>query len=150
MYCSFIVHSCVSSIRRPFSAGVTSLLSDVYREHKLYSGSYDENMHSWDTRKMKQPLSTLGMGGGIWRIRQMSFQNEVPTSCSNLLATACMHGGFNLVDVDKFETVLNYAEHESLAYGIDFKSIRNFDGVILASCSFYDHALKIWKVSWEQ
>jgi hypothetical protein len=30
--------------------GVTSLLSDARNEFRLYSGSYDENLHFWDTR----------------------------------------------------------------------------------------------------
>jgi WD40 repeat protein len=32
------------------SMGVTSILSDVRNEFRLYSGSYDENLHFWDTR----------------------------------------------------------------------------------------------------
>ena len=138
----------MSVIRRHFSSGVTSLLSDAYKEHRLYSGSYDENMHSWDVRSMKHPLGTVAMGGGVWRIRQLPVTNDL-SSFSGILATACMHGGFKLVDAETLEVVLHYSDHESLAYGIDVK-VSNMDNQLtLASCSFYDHLLKIWNVSCE-
>ena len=41
------------------------------------------------------------------------------------------------------EKIVSYEEHESLAYGLDFKYD---DDLILASCSFYDCLLKIWEV----
>ena len=44
-------------------AGVTSLLSDIFHEHWLFSGSYDEKLRLWDTRKTKQPLETHNAEG---------------------------------------------------------------------------------------
>ena len=132
--------------RRHFSAGVTSLLSDVYRENTLYSGSYDENLHSWDIRSMKTPVATARMGGGIWRIRQIPF-NASDSSNSGLIATACMHDGFKLLDSAKMKIVSQYCEHESLAYGLDLKVAKASNDLMFASCSFYDHLLKIWNIS---
>jgi WD40 repeat protein len=37
--------------------GVTSLLSDARQEFRLFSGSYDENLHFWDTRCGAWPRS---------------------------------------------------------------------------------------------
>ena len=130
--------------RRHFNAGVTSLLSDVYEEHILFSGSYDENLNTWDTRSLKNPLKTLNMGGGIWRIRQISFEEDSPFC--DILATACMHAGFKLLNKTEMKILTEY-EHESLAYGIDFRSKNIDDNVTIASCSFYDHMLKIWNVT---
>ena len=63
---------------------------------------------------------------------------------SGVIATACMHDGFKLVDIDKMKVITNYSEHESLAYGIDMKCAKNSKDIMIASCSFYDHLLKIW------
>ena len=129
--------------RRHFGAGVTSLLSDIYEEHILYSGSYDENLHKWDTRNIKNPLQSLNMGGGVWRIRQPTYKDELLNT--RIIATACMHAGFKLLDKKDMKILTEY-QHESLAYGIDFKSSKIADTITLASCSFYDHVLKIWNV----
>ena len=53
-----------------------------------------------------------------------------------------MHKGFQLLKRQK--KVVSFEEHESLAYGLDFK--QDFDHLELASCSFYDCLLKIWEV----
>ena len=137
------IHRCIAIPRRHFSAGVTSLLSDVYREHVLYSGSYDENLHIWDTRSVRTPSSTLRMGGGIWRIRQLPRKDDLSQHCG-VIATACMHDGFKLVDINKMRILTNYSEHESLAYGIDLKLSKSSNELMIASCSFYDHLMKIW------
>ena len=129
--------------RRHFGAGVTSLLSDIYEEHILYSGSYDENLHKWDTRSIKNPLQSLNMGGGVWRIRQTSYNDELLNT--RIIAAACMHAGFKLLDKNDMKILTEY-EHESLAYGIDFKSSKVSDTITMASCSFYDHILNIWNV----
>ena len=141
----FNIYSCTTVPRRNFSAGVTSLLSDVHREHVLSSGSYDENIQSWDNRNMKTPSNNINMGGGVWRIRQIPSKDE--QSYSQLIAVACMHGGFKLVDIVKMQVATTYSEHESLAYGIDIKLAKNSKEIVLASCSFYDHLLKIWNAS---
>lgn len=126
--------------KKGHQAGVTSLLSDLYREHTLYTGSYDEILRQWDTRQMKEEVKSLHMEGGVWRIRQSPEQKDI-------LATACMHNGFHLVnaaDISKF--ICSYKEHESLAYGVDFKVDDSSSNIIIASCSFYDHQLKVWSV----
>ncbi len=103
-----------------------------------YLFSYDENLIVWDTRKAKDFVSCLGLGGGVWRIK------EGP---SDLLALACMGNGFAVVDVgrdDNPHAVAHFKEHSSLAYGVDWIRVPRKN--VIASCSFYDHLLKVWRV----
>ncbi len=93
---------------------------------------------------MSRPLKEADLGGGIWRIK---WNNEQ----SDLLATACMHNGFQLVQCHMTtasdpEVLCSYKEHKSLAYGIDWAPSYSDDDndVTLASCSFYDHSMHIW------
>ena len=64
-----------------------------------------------------------------------------------------MHHGFQIVqekpvkETEEISLVAEYKEHESLAYGLDFRSIKSTSKLQLASCSFYDHLLKIWDVN---
>ena len=101
--------------------------------------SYDEKLRSWDLRSPKRPMSEMSLGGGVWRIKQAPSGRS---DSSSLLALACMHNGFHIVDAEKSGRVLHYTGHDSLAYGVDWKTSN-----VLASCSFYDHLLKVWR--WE-
>lgn len=89
-------------------------------------------MCKWDTRNMRSPVAKVDLGGGVWRIRQHPARRD-------LLAAACMHGGFKLLE--GCEVSEAYSGHESLAYGIDWKCGDD----VLASCSFYDHLLTLWE-----
>ena len=86
------------------------------------------------------------MGGGVWRIRQIPL-NVKKSSDSKILGTACMHDGFKLINVEENEIVLHYQEHQSLAYGVDLRLSKDSQKHTVASCSFYDHLLKIWDIS---
>ena len=47
----------------------------------------------------------------------------------------------------KIEKLAQYDQHESLAYGLDFRvEESNKEKLQLASCSFYDNLLKVWDV----
>ena len=50
--------------------------------------------------------------------------------------------------MNSLNKVLSYEEHDSLAYGLDFKKQADpdCDDLFVASCSFYDCLLKIWEV----
>ncbi len=111
-----------------------------------YPHSYDETLLLWDTRNMSTPLKEAHLGGGIWRIKWN-------TDHSDLLATACMHNGFQLVHCHldsstEPEVVCDYQQHKSLAYGIDWTPLHSgSDDLTLASCSFYDHSMHLWSAS---
>ncbi len=120
---------------------VDCVLLFISSQNMFFPSSYDEVLLLWDTRNMSKPLKEAGLGGGIWRVKWNSEQ-------SDLLATACMHNGFQLVQCHvtsarEPEVVCMYEEHKSLAYGIDWAP--SDDGrVTLASCSFYDHSMHLW------
>ena len=53
--------------------------------------SYDEHILLWDLRAMKRPVQEAAVGGGVWRVKWH------PTN-PDLMATACMHNGFKILN----------------------------------------------------
>ena len=139
----------------------------------IATGSYDNMMRIWDWRNTSKPVlqTSLGMGGGVWRLKQH------PGDSSVLLA-ATMYDGFKIVrvvnmgvDVDVpgeageagkagerdpqqsrgrvgVEHVLQYpAEDEltdkTLAYGASWCRAQDAMG-LAATCSFYDNRVSLW------
>ena len=115
--------------------------------------SYDEKVKLFDTRKLSVPVASVGVGGGIWRLKW----HPDPSRTTDLLA-ACMHDGFKVIRLKQGEgTILSSAngppvivqrfdEHDSLAYGADWSyGAGERAGSFVASCSFYDHSLRIWR-----
>jgi len=126
--------------RKHHTAGVTSLLCDIRTDYRLFSGSYDDTLATWDTRMFRSPVEQVGMGGGVWRIRQHL------TADNNLLAVAAMYNGFHIYDVTTNSSAVHFTGHDSIAYGVDIYP-GQLDTLTLVSCSFYDHLVKLWKVS---
>ncbi|XP_033177917.1 diphthine methyltransferase [Bombus impatiens] len=103
-------------------AGVTSIHSNAAREFLLSSGSYDEILRLWDTRNLKQPISNINLGGGIWRLKWDPFKWKY-------LFAACMYSGFRIVDCENTEipsVIGEYNEHESIAYGNEMRQKCNY------------------------
>jgi len=100
---------------------------------------------------MERPvlMQETDVGGGIWRIKWQERRR--------LLALACMHAGaavlrFGNGDGDWSSpphVVARHEKHQSMAYGIDWCQRRRGNGgqdeMLLASCSFYDHAVHLWR-----
>lgn len=76
----------------------------------------------------------------------------------NDLLVACMHdgckvlrfdfggGGDDVTTVDgDAEIVRRLDEHKSMAYGADWSYADGGEESVIASCSFYDHKLCLWK-----
>ena len=121
--------------------GVTSIQSHPKREFIFASGSYDENVFVWDRRSMKQPLTEMCPGGGVWRLK---WHEQYP----DLLLSACMYDAFHVLNASGDGKVeASYREHESLAYGVDWVESTSRVQHTIASCSFYDHAFKLWNVT---
>lgn len=141
------------------SMGVTSLRSSLQREYILISGSYDEVIRLWDTRKMTQPLNQTEVGGGIWRLKWQPYSEK------HILA-ACNENGIHilkLLEDTSMKVVASNKCHSSLAYGADWSwlssnSSENSFGSktlfsvnnLIASCSFYDKYLCLWQVFLEE
>jgi diphthamide biosynthesis protein 7 len=100
-------------------------------------------------RKLSTPLTQADVGGGAWRVKW-----HPSAARKNDLLVACMHDGFKIVrfDLDGHldspngcEVIKRFDAHESLAYAVDW-SLAEHDTVetLIASGSFYDHALHLW------
>ena len=113
----------------------------------------------FDTRKPLVPLVTAAVGGGAWRVKW----HPSPARVHDLLV-ACMHDGLKVVrfdfgwggddlaaavssSVQPSEVAKRFDEHESLAYGVDwsFADDGKEGGTLIASASFYDHTLHLWR-----
>jgi diphthamide biosynthesis protein 7 len=61
-----------------------------------------------------------------------------------------MHDGFKVVKAHgedvSWKIIQRFDDHKSLAYGVDWSfAPPDTDGkTLIASCSFYDHALHLW------
>ncbi|KAH7883581.1 WD40-repeat-containing domain protein [Phlebopus sp. FC_14] len=145
-------------INKRFDAGITAIQSHPHIEHLIATGSYDNKVRLFDTRKPLIPLMDVDVGGGAWRVKWHPFPER-----KHDILVACMHDGFKVVRLNPsaadqatgrsmfgeriaYETVKRYDKHESLAYGVDWSfDHQNGEGSLVASCSFYDHTLRFWR-----
>ncbi|XP_052814891.1 diphthine methyltransferase-like [Mya arenaria] len=143
--------------------GVCSIQSNPVQPHLLATGSYDEELYIWDSRQMSRPQQSVSLGGGVWRVKWE------PCNASQIL-TATMYNGFHIINVtdNACDIVCHYKEHQSIAYGADWCRIPTDSAGkqicddpedrqatrcqpsspthTIATCSFYDHLLKLWTV----
>ena len=134
---------------------MTTIQSHPYLEHILAVGSYDNTVRLFDMRKPLVPLTQVDVGGGAWRVKW----HPSPARKNDLLV-ACMHDGFKVVrfndgnagDIVDFSEGqggirTRFDQHTSLAYGVDWSHAQdgNSDDTLVASCSFYDHTLHLWR-----
>ena len=127
---------------RVHNAGVTSLHCSSLSEYLLASGSYDETVNVWDTRKMSSPQSSVSVDGGVWRLKW-------EPSGKNLLLAACMYNGFHVLknNISDLSVNASFMEHKSIAYGVDWWGGEVDNSHIVASASFYDHLLCLWELT---
>ncbi|KZT30381.1 WD-40 repeat-containing protein [Neolentinus lepideus HHB14362 ss-1] len=137
-------------VYKRFDAGVTAIQSHPYIEHLFAAGSYDSTVRIFDTRKPSKPVAETNVGGGVWRLKW----HPSPQRKKDLLA-ACMHNGLKILhyescsdsEMGNASIGKQYDGHESLAYGVDWSYAEgtNRQNTLIASCSFYDHSLHLWR-----
>lgn len=157
-----------------FDAGITCLQTSPHTPNLLAVGSYNSTLHYFapHTSPPLRPLfaDPVDIGGGAWRIK---WHPDVKRKDDVLVA--CMHDGFKVVTVVREgageegeeeerkgkvvggDVRVRFEGHESLAYGCDWSrevtplkaaedGEKGLSGTTLVgSCSFYDHALHLWK-----
>ena len=109
--CIDIVEVCLGMLIAKFHQFLT-VICPGYESGKVLSFhififSYDEQLLVWDSRQMRKPLTDIGLGGGIWRIKWE------PTRGDKIL-TATMYNGFHIIDTktlkgNRFDTLRKQA-----------------------------------------
>ncbi|OJT15835.1 Diphthine methyltransferase [Trametes pubescens] len=145
-------------VNKRFDAGVTTIQSHPHIEHILAVGSYNNTVCIFDTRKPLVPLTEVDVGGGAWRVKW-----HPSAARKDDLLVACMHDGCKVIKLDfgagedpgaalsssdrPWNVTKRFDEHTSMAYGVDwsFAKDRGDDDTSVASCSFYDHTLHLWR-----
>lgn len=138
------------SNNRIHQAGVTSILPSWRKSHgaQIWTGSYDDTLACLDLRKTgmvavntRSVVSRQELGGGVWRL--LPNPKNVDT-----VLTCCMYNGAYILDAagvteEEPSSIVKYykAGHDSMVYGGDWSP----NGDYVATCSFYDKQLRIWK-----
>ncbi|KAG8344639.1 hypothetical protein ERJ75_001407800 [Trypanosoma vivax] len=107
---------CKSVGKMRFDAGVVSIspVTECNTATTTYAlvGSYDEKLYLVDSRCNKGPLSSIALGGGVWRCSRQMLEEELSSDargamhCNrwvqrrNALAVPVMQGGVALVRYD--------------------------------------------------
>lgn len=147
-------------VNKKHTMGICSILSSDDNPNELLTGSFDEYLRQWDKRNMNQPVKDIKLGGGVWKIKPQNLNK-------NIILCACMQHGFVIVDLNSLTILCNYKQHGSLAYGCDWQGndsmnqltelmddCMNEDAMcdnkmfldcLIASCSFYDKTVHVWK-----
>lgn len=138
---------------RAHEAGVCAIEQHPTQRHLVASGSYDQLLRVWDQRNMAAPLAAVDTGGGVWRIR---WHPTLPATA----VAACMYAGAAVYSLsppppdDAATPWLPAAaavthmqcSHSSIVYGAAWlPGLGASPTVPIASCSFYDHALHLWR-----
>lgn len=124
----------MTASHRRFDGGVTTIAPCPGDENVLAVGSYDARLRLFDVRSLRSPVGELELPGGIWRTKWRGSE----------VLNACMHGGFAVVAVEgDMGMRITTTFPGTLGYGADWS--RREDGVV-ATCSFYDHVLDVWRV----
>lgn len=152
-------------------AGVTTILPLPIAGNTdgdlLLTGSYDEYLRVYDTGNRPHVVAEKKLGGGVWKLKLMSFPEPRKASADGMARSAevsitvlasCMHAGVRVLRVTRdaegrwsIEVLATFEEHESMNYASDVQpSLKtadgeDTDGFICVSTSFYDRRLCVWK-----
>lgn len=153
-------------------AGVTAILpleqiQTPFNTLYFLTGSYDERIRVYklDQATKRHVVAEQGLGGGVWRLKQISDSwHEYPSSdfegqrdCTLVLAS-CMHAGAKVLQVVRtceghcihdsciwtIDVVAKFEEHDSMNYASDVRMLNGKPQIV--STSFYDKRLCFWSL----
>jgi len=135
--CATLPKHC-SVLKISHGAGVVSILPVT--DTLFLTGSYDNQMRSFDYRSLRHPLSSVDLNGGVWRILPR------PGSNSTSFLACCMQQGARMVtlmDNGTFDCQAKFEplEEQRLVYGGSWQSEN-----IAALCSFYEKQIYICNI----
>ncbi|MCJ1437211.1 hypothetical protein MMC27_006597 [Xylographa pallens] len=153
---------------RIHSAGVTAILpiksANRLTPETILTGSYDEYVRvlALSPKGVWKVLAKKRLGGGVWRLKQIASPeiNDMlsPTQGSIHVLASCMHAGARVLQICStgdetwsIKILCRFEEHESMNYGSDATMLQELDEgedqpVVIASTSFYDRKLCLWRV----
>ncbi|KAI1863669.1 hypothetical protein JX265_008886 [Neoarthrinium moseri] len=148
-----------TEVLKGHQSGVTALLPLQHRpgspDYILLTGSYDEHIRVYSMAGLPMLLAKANLGGGVWRLKQISFTIDGDRWVAVILAS-CMHAGARILRLSgddegcKIDILARFEEHTSMNYGSDFHPV---DGdrqdLVCVSTSFYDKRMCIWKFAVE-
>ena len=133
----------------------------------LLTGSYDEYIRVYDTVRRPHVLAEERLGGGVWRLKLVSFaQRRKPSRDGQaasgeiriMVLASCMHAGARVLrvarDAEKrwsIKVMAEFEEHESMNYASDVQprptgaDAKQSEGFTCVSTSFYDRKLCVWE-----
>lgn len=117
---------------RRFDGGVTTIAPCPHDDNILAVGSYDARLRLFDVRNLRSAVDELELPGGIWRTKWKGRD----------VLNACMHGGFAVVRVEEGMEITRTFPG-TLGYGADWHRAEGSD--MVATCSFYDHVMNVWR-----
>ncbi|VTZ66252.1 diphthine methyltransferase, putative [Plasmodium chabaudi chabaudi] len=147
--CSFKIwdmrsKNCSQKNNRSHSQGVTVVKFEPL-SGTLYTGSYDNRIRIFDTRNIQNPLQTIDLKSGIWRIK-FAYKNGT----LNKLLIAMCDGGAQIIKKKENEYIFkeSISNNNELTYGIDAIKIldehKKKKKKIYMSCSFYNKEAQLW------
>lgn len=149
------------------NAGVTAILPTNIHENGGYqvviTGSYDEHVRvllfGSGIRRSQVLAERRVHGGGVWRLKLLSFEDDRKGIVVMQVLASCMHAGTRVLNIHRssigvwsVRVAAEFLEHNSMNYASDAqKSLpAETSGMTVVSTSFYDRKLCVWDLDGEQ
>lgn len=142
---------------RIHQAGVTAILP--LSEGIIATGSYDDHLRIIKlpdgNNRRPEILHEINLEGGVWRLKPLE---ELPQKATEKfvvrILVSCMYAGAFVVNLNggpngedwSVAVAAHFLEHESMNYGSDVQPGGLENVRTIASCSFYDKRLCLWRL----